>query len=389
MDLFLSILPSFITGKQQENFFKNIPDDTIFQICSFLNLSDFKSFICTCKRNEELSRKSNFNSRKYFLEFSTFQFPVPKQRSWFSLNSKLRDIDPESKKSFEIFKSKGINRVLITGIKYSGAITFMNQLKLYDNKTFPFLEYSENIRKECLHIIKCILFICEIYQISIQNSTKLIWETSQGTLSEIGECISHIWKNDQVKNSLKENTKVEISSYADYFMDNVPRIFSSTYIPTPEDIIRTEYSENKISGDVKRKEIDFIYVPIDSFHTELWNPTICQNQSIVFFACIDEFPNSEKIKFLLQEILFLVKLNFKITVFFQNSPKFFEMIKLHHPEYFNGKSDAPRFVRTLFTEKILSTLFYYCTGDITEKEMFLDLMENIAALMTYLCGGCG
>ncbi|GMR56569.1 hypothetical protein PMAYCL1PPCAC_26764, partial [Pristionchus mayeri] len=170
------------------------------------------------------------------------------------LNRRNRDIESQLEK--ERKQMDGQIKLLLLGAAESGKSTILKQMKvIHDNgykneelvtmRSIVFincvsgmLSYCDAMRKLGEEYAKKNSEQYEEYLRSLNVDEKGLDKIDQRTY----DALTSLWADKAIQNVREKKTMVYLFDSADYFMDNIDRIFKHDYTPTTQDIIRTRVS---------------------------------------------------------------------------------------------------------------------------------------------------
>ncbi|KAF8382914.1 gpa-1 [Pristionchus pacificus] len=170
------------------------------------------------------------------------------------LNKRNREIDSQLEKDRK--QLDGQIKLLLLGAAESGKSTILKQMKVIHDKGYS---KDELVTMRSIVYINCVsgmISYCDALKILGENYSK---DTSpnheeylrnlnvdKDGLDEIGpatfKALMSLWSDKGIQNVREKKTMVYLFDSADYFMDNLERIYLGGYVPSTQDIIRTRVS---------------------------------------------------------------------------------------------------------------------------------------------------
>ncbi|XP_054157685.1 guanine nucleotide-binding protein subunit alpha-11-like [Oppia nitens] len=278
----------------------------------------------------------------------------------------------------EIKKDKRNSRrqikLLLLGTGESGKSTFIKQMRIIQEKDFSSAEkqrYICVIHSNILMAMESIVKAMVVLKISYQspechNYSQLFQNLDTNSLhhnkhhhlnNDLVEAIKYLWSDSGVQECYRRRNEYQLSDSAKYYIANVDRIASDSYLPTQQDILRARAPTNGINEYTFAMEsIIFRLVDVGGQRSERrkWIHCFENVTSIIFICALSEFDqvlNECKNENRLQESMALFKTivtcewfhNSSVIIFFNKHDLFEEKMLsgVSHLNHYFQNYDGP------------------------------------------------
>lgn len=165
-----------------------------------------------------------------------------------SPNQKQTSKTIEERLLSEMNDEKKVMKCLLLGAGECGKSTILKQMKILHLNGFS-EEEKKNYRPLCwkntLESIQSLIQACETLQIAFEKKDSL--ELAQKIMSAplnnvpltLKPDIKALWKDAGIRRARERSNEFHLLDSADYFLDEIDRVFSDSYQPTTQDILRS------------------------------------------------------------------------------------------------------------------------------------------------------
>lgn len=270
-------------------------------------------------------------------------------------------------------------KLLLLGAGESGKSTILKQMKILHKNGFSQQDlemirpvvYSNTIQS-MLAILRAMYFInIEFGDAERQKDAQVVYATvhaqrdSEPFSEELSLAMQRLWKDTGVQQCYMRSNEYQIDDSAKYFLNDLPRLSASDYLPTEQDVLRTRVKTTGITEVLfELKGLMFRVVDVGGQRSERkkWIHCFDNVNAIIFISSLSEYDQT------LREDNYTNRMHESLKLFDSicNSPWFADI----HFILFLNKTD-------LFAEKIKRSPLTVCFPEYKGQPNYMESVNYI------------
>eukprot|EP00301_Raphidiophrys_heterophryoidea_P022501 c6637_g1_i1.p1 GENE.c6637_g1_i1~~c6637_g1_i1.p1 ORF type:complete len:347 (+),score=93.98 c6637_g1_i1:234-1274(+) len=191
-------------------------------------------------------------------------------------------------------------KLLLLGAGESGKSTIFKQIKIIHNHGFSEDEKKEfipMIRRHCLENFADLVKGAEVNgcvnQDALTTAKEVITAVEEnGLTTESVTKISELWQSEGFQIAFAQRQKFQLSDSAEYFFNNIDRLASQDFVPTPEDIVICRVRTTGVSEmafEIDKAKFKMVDVGGQRNERRKWIHFFDDVEAVIFVAAISEF----------------------------------------------------------------------------------------------------
>lgn len=204
----------------------------------------------------------------------------------------------------DIAETEQTVKILLLGAGESGKSTIVKQMRIIHDDGFSegeLFDYKKVVRDNILEAIKAIVDNMEKLSIQLDDETLLPKYTFIKSLSanipetamdDARDALEYLWADKGVQSCFARRSEYYLLDSAQYFLDNINRIFRADYNPSTQDILRTRVrTTGMVETKFKFKDLYFKIIDVGGQRSERrkWVQCFGDVTAVIFVADISGY----------------------------------------------------------------------------------------------------
>lgn len=220
------------------------------------------------------------------------------------LSRRSKKIDRELRKDERMMRRQV--KLLLLGAGESGKSTFLKQMRIIHNKNYDItaqLEFRKIIYQNIVKGMKVLVDANRKLGIPLSNPTNkqlgeqlLLFDSDSNIdnqmFPQFKAMLSSLWADQGIQTAFLRRNEFQLTDSVQYFLDNLPRIAVTDYVPTLKDILYCrKTTKGVIEFNIEIDKVPFLFVDVGGQRTQRqkWFQCFESVTAILFLASTSEY----------------------------------------------------------------------------------------------------